>query len=59
MYAPGFFTGDVIRRFGEPLVMLVGAAMMLVHSMIALVDDGRWNFGIALMFSGLGYSLYT
>jgi hypothetical protein len=52
MFAPGFITGDVIRKVGEPAVMLVGALFMIAHSAIALAGDGRWNFGLALMFSG-------
>ena len=60
MFAPGFFTGEVIAKLGEPAVMLVGTLMLLSHSATALAGTGRWHFGVALMFSGVGWNfLYT
>lgn len=31
MFAPGFVTGEVIRKIAEPAVMLVGAVLLLAH----------------------------
>ena len=56
MFLPGLFTGELIRWFGEPAVILVGCVSMIVHSVIALSGVGRWHFGIALMFSGVGWN---
>lgn len=56
MFAPGLFTGDVIRLVGEPAVMLTGCILMIAHSVIALSGAGRWHFGAALMFSGVGWN---
>lgn len=56
MFLPGLFTGELIRWFGEPAVILVGCVSMIVHSAIALSGVGRWHFGIALMFSGVGWN---
>lgn len=56
MFAPGLFTGELIRWFGEPAVILLGCVSMIVHSAIALSGVGRWHFGIALMFSGVGWN---
>ena len=60
MYVPAFFTGHLIRRFGAPRMMLVGAianvgALVTAASGIALV-----NFYIALALVGVGWNfLYT
>jgi MFS family permease len=56
MFAPGLFTGDLIRWIGEPAVMLVGCVLMIVHSVVALSGLGRWHFGAALMLSGVGWN---
>ena len=56
MFTPGLFTGDLIRWIGEPAVILMGCAFMIVHSAIALSGLGRWHFGAALMLSGVGWN---
>ena len=38
MFAPGLFSGEIIRCLGEPAVMLVGCILMIVLSAVALVS---------------------
>ncbi len=56
MFAPGFFTGALLRRFGHLRVMLAGCALMFVT--VAVAHDGisYWHFWIALVALGLGWN---
>ena len=56
MFAPGLFSGEIIRCIGEPAVMLLGCVLMVTHSFVALSGVGRWHFGAALMLSGVGWN---
>ncbi len=57
MFAPGFFTGALIRRFGAPKVMLAGVALMLVTVVIAHAGLTYWHFWSALVALGLAWNL--
>jgi MFS family permease len=60
MFAPGFFTGHLIRRFGALPVMGVGVALNLGCIAIALSGVELQQFGIALFMLGLGWNfLFT
>jgi MFS family permease len=60
MFAPSFFTGALIRRFGTIPVMLCGAALNVVTIAIALAGIAIAHFWWALVLLGIGWNfLYT
>lgn len=60
MFAPGFFTGHLIKRFGALPVMGVGVALNLGCIAIALAGVELHNFVIALFLLGVGWNfLFT
>jgi MFS family permease len=60
MFAPGFFTGHLIRRFGTLPVMAVGLALNVVCVLIALSGVDFTQFLAALFLLGLGWNfLFT
>ncbi len=56
MFAPGFFTGALLRRFGKERVMLVGCALMFVTVAVAHAGLTYWHFWIALFALGIGWN---
>ncbi len=60
MFAPGFFTGHLIKRFGALPVMGVGVGLMLLCVVIALSGIELHQFLVALFLLGLGWNfLFT
>ncbi|MBC5782707.1 MFS transporter [Ramlibacter sp. USB13] len=60
MFAPGFFTGHLIKRFGALPVMAVGVALNVACIAIALSGVELRHFGVALFLLGLGWNfLFT
>jgi MFS family permease len=60
MFAPGFFTGHLIRRFGTLSIMAAGLALNIVCVIIALSGVEFQNFAIALFLLGMGWNfLFT
>ena len=60
MFAPGFFTGHLIKRFGALPVMGVGVALNVVCILVALSGVELHQFTIALFLLGLGWNfLFT
>ncbi len=60
MYAPGFFTGNLIRRFGVLPIMAVGVALNALCIVIALSGVDLQHFVIALFLLGVGWNfLFT
>jgi MFS family permease len=60
MFAPGFFTGSLIKRFGALPVMAVGVALNLVCTIVALSGVELHQFLIALFVLGVGWNfLFT
>ncbi len=57
MFAPGFYTGSWIKRFGTLPVMGVGVALNLACIAIALSGVELQQFGIALFLLGVGWNL--
>lgn len=56
MFAPSFFTGHLIKRFGLPNVMLTGVVLMAVCVAINLAGETVLHFWIALAVLGLGWN---
>ncbi len=60
MFAPGFFTGNLIQRFGAPAVMGVGVLLNFVCIAIALSGVDLHQFLLALFLLGVGWNfLFT
>ena len=56
MFAPSFFTGSLIRRFGVLQVLLTGAALMLACIGLALSGVTLMHFWWALLLLGVGWN---
>lgn len=56
MFAPGFFTGSLIRRYGSARMMIGGCVLMLGTLVVAHAGVGYWHFWIALVLLGLGWN---
>jgi predicted MFS family arabinose efflux permease len=56
MFAPGFFTGALLRRFGTLPVILAGCVLMFVTVAIAHAGLTYWHFWTALFALGLGWN---
>jgi len=56
MFAPGFFSGSLVRRFGAPRVILAGC--LLMGAAVAFAHDGvsYLHFWAALSTLGLGWN---
>ena len=60
MFAPGFFTGHLIKRFGVLPIMGVGVVLNLVCIAVALSGQDLHQFLIALFLLGVGWNfLFT
>ena len=60
MFAPGFFTGHLIKRFGVLQIMGVGVVLNLLCIGVALSGQDLHQFLIALFLLGLGWNfLFT
>jgi len=56
MFAPSFFTGSIISRFGNRKVMLVGIILYAFSVFFGILGDTVLNFWIALFLCGLGWN---
>ncbi len=60
MFAPGFFTGHLIKRFGALPIMAVGVALNLACIGVALSGIELHQFLLALFLLGVGWNfLFT
>jgi len=60
MYAPGFVTGSLIRRFGVLNVILAGIALVAICVAVALNGITVAHFLVALALLGVGWNfMYT
>ena len=60
MFAPGFFTGHLIKRFGPVAIMGVGVLLNLACIAIALSGVELHQFVVALFLLGVGWNfLFT
>jgi MFS family permease len=60
MFAPGFFTGHLIKRFGVLTIMGVGVVLNIACIAIALSGVDLHQFLIALFLLGVGWNfLFT
>ena len=56
MFAPSFFTGNLIKRFGAPRIMQVGFVLLLTHVAIAISGLEFLHFLSALILLGIGWN---
>lgn len=56
MYAPSFFTGSLIQRFGVLNVILAGIGMLFIAVLAALAGTGVMHFWMALFLLGIGWN---
>jgi len=56
MYAPSFFTGHVIARFGVERVMALGLALLAAAGLAGLAGVDILNFYAALILLGIGWN---
>jgi predicted MFS family arabinose efflux permease len=56
MYAPSFFTGHLIKRFGALPIMVLGLALNIVCVLVALSGVTLEQFLIALITLGAGWN---
>jgi MFS family permease len=56
MFAPSFFTGSVIARFGRLPVIAVGLALLGICGAIALAGVDLQHFYLALVALGVGWN---
>jgi MFS family permease len=56
MFAPSFFTGNLIARFGNERVIGAGFALLLVSAAISMAGITVWHFWIGLVLLGVGWN---
>ena len=56
MFAPSFFTGSLIARFGVLRIIACGAVLSLLCIVINLLSSGLVSYTIALSFLGIGWN---
>ena len=56
MYAPSFFTGHLIARFGAERIVAVGLGILTLSGVVAFVGVDLVNFFGALILLGLGWN---
>lgn len=56
MFAPSFFTGHLIARFGVEKIVGIGIAILGAAGIVALMGVDIMNFYVALVLLGLGWN---
>jgi MFS family permease len=56
MFAPSFFTGDLIRKFGVMQIMIIGSLLLLSCALINLNGTTLLHFETALVALGIGWN---
>ncbi|MFA7414223.1 MAG: MFS transporter [Rhizobium sp.] len=56
MFAPSFFTGMLISRFGTEKVVIAGLLILMSCAIIAHMGVELWNFWAALVLLGIGWN---
>jgi len=56
MYAPSFFTGRLIARFGRDTITGAGLLILLGCAVVAGMGIELWNFWLALILLGIGWN---
>ena len=56
MFAPSFFTGRLIARFGKETIVAFGLALLIGCAVVALSGIALWQFWLALILLGVGWN---
>jgi MFS family permease len=56
MFAPSFFTGHLIHRFGVLQVMFVGVVLLTACALVTLTGEQTLHFFTGLLLLGLGWN---
>ncbi len=56
MFAPSFFTGVLITRFGAEKVVAAGLLILMACAVVAHMGIALWNFWGALVLLGIGWN---
>ena len=56
LFAPSFFTGSVIARYGVTRILLTGSALLLLSAIVSLSGTALDEFWEALALLGLGWN---
>ncbi|UCI05962.1 MFS transporter [Mesorhizobium sp. B1-1-8] len=56
MFAPSFFTGALIHRFGAERIVATGLVLLIGCAVVALSGLALWQFWAALILLGLGWN---
>lgn len=56
MFAPSFFTGHLIARFGKEQIVVAGLLILVACAIIGLIGLELWNFWLALVLLGIGWN---
>ena len=56
MFAPSFFTGSLIKRYGAPRIMQIGFVLLLGNVVLALSGVEFLHFLSALVLLGVGWN---
>ena len=56
MFAPSFFTGKLITRFGSERIVAAGLLILMACAIVAHSGIALWNFWGALILLGIGWN---
>jgi len=56
MFAPSFFTGHLIARFGVERIISAGLICLAIAGAVAISGVELWNFYVTLILLGLGWN---
>lgn len=56
MFAPSFFTGHLITRFGVDRIVLIGMALLILSAIAGLAGISFAHFSVGLILLGLGWN---
>jgi MFS family permease len=56
MFAPSFFTGHLISRFGVEKVTGAGLLLILASAAVSMAGIALWNFWLGLILLGVGWN---
>ena len=56
MFLPGFFTGNLINRFGVYPIIILGLVLLALCGVVALMGISVSHFFVALILLGLGWN---
>ena len=57
MFAPSFFTGGLVARFGAERVVAAGLTLTTAAALVGLSGITAWHFWICLILLGFGWNL--